>query len=306
MDDPVVTTVYRFDPMAWAATSASALLHLAVVAALLPAAIPIPDNLQLTQRLFEVTLDLPSVPLETPSRAAAADRAARNVPPGSGALEQTASRQDVAQAAAAPTPVPKEPDVALILPSIEPPPPTEPNWARILPQVDAPSPITGRASGKTAPPAKPTALNLQEQAQSPPLQQPIRQARPKRASRQHEGRGLQGAAQDAPSPATRAALDYSDRHAQQDYLLQIIRRLSQQRFTDWSEASERGLVVVRLAIARDGRLLDVSLARSSGFPGLDRGVIEAIRKASPFAPLPDTLPADQSTFVIPINFMQER
>jgi TonB family protein len=306
MDDPVVTTDYRFDPMAWVATSASALLHLAVAAALLPAQVPVPEKPRLSQRAIEVTLDLPNAPPETPNPAAAAKLAARNVPPGSAALEQAAPHQNIAQAAAARTPVPTEPDVALILPSIEPPPATEPNWAKRLPQVEAPSPITGREFAKTAPPAKPASPNLQEQAQSVAPHQPIREARPKRASQQHAGRGSESTAQDAPSPATRAALDHSHRQAQQDYLWQIIRRLSQERFTDWSEASEVGLVVVRLAIAKDGRLLDVSLARSSGFSSLDRGVIDTIRKASPFAPLPATLAADQSTFVVPINLMPER
>jgi protein TonB len=306
MDDPVVTTDYKHDPIAWTAACASALLHLAVVAALLPAVIAIPETLQLSQRAFEVTLELPNVPLGTPNPAAAADLAARKMPPGSAALEQAAPRQDIVQRAAAPTPVPAEPDVALILPSVEPPPPTEPNWARILPQVEAPSPLRGRHLAKAAPPTKPTSPSLQEEAQSPSARQPIRQARPRRASQQHAGRGSDSTARDAAVPATRSALDLSYRQARQDYLLEIVRKLSRQRFTDWSEAGERGLVVVRLAIARDGALLDVALARSSGFPDLDRGLIDAIREASPFAPLPATLQADQSTFVVPISYMQER
>ena len=46
--------------------------------------------------------------------------------------------------------------------------------------------------------------------------------------------------------------------------------------------------------------------RPSGSPALDRGVIETIRKASPFAPLPAELAADSHTFIVPINYAQEQ
>ena len=48
------------------------------------------------------------------------------------------------------------------------------------------------------------------------------------------------------------------------------------------------------------------MARPSGSPNLDRGVMETIRKASPFAPLPAELAADSHTFIVPINYTQER
>ncbi|MPZ34790.1 MAG: TonB family protein, partial [Rhodospirillales bacterium] len=44
----------------------------------------------------------------------------------------------------------------------------------------------------------------------------------------------------------------------------------------------------------------------SGSPALDRGVMDTIRKASPFAPLPAELAADSHTFIVPINYAQER
>jgi periplasmic protein TonB len=48
------------------------------------------------------------------------------------------------------------------------------------------------------------------------------------------------------------------------------------------------------------------LARPSGSPALDRGVIDTIRKASPFAPLPAEFAADSHTFIVPIDYTQER
>jgi protein TonB len=97
------------------------------------------------------------------------------------------------------------------------------------------------------------------------------------------------------------------RQAREDYLRQLVRKLSHVRFSQASpETSARGLVVMRLTVSRDGRLVDESLARSSGFPELDRGVMEAVRKASPFAPLPADLGQDRYTFMVPINYVRDR
>jgi protein TonB len=95
--------------------------------------------------------------------------------------------------------------------------------------------------------------------------------------------------------------------AEQDYLWRIIQKLSQQRLSPQSrENAENGVVVARLTIAHDGRLLDVALAASSGFSSLDASVISAIRKASPFPALPPDIDAGQRNFVVPIGYSRER
>ncbi|MBB6484114.1 energy transducer TonB [Rhizobium lusitanum] len=54
-----------------------------------------------------------------------------------------------------------------------------------------------------------------------------------------------------------------------------------------SSKYEKGLtLVVRLSIGSDGELRSVSLARSSGNSGLDDAVMEQVRNAAPFSPLP--------------------
>jgi protein TonB len=68
-----------------------------------------------------------------------------------------------------------------------------------------------------------------------------------------------------------------------DYLWQVARKFSQYRY--YSNDREEGTVVARLTIARDGRLLGVSVAQSSGFATLDKGVVETIQAAAPYAPL---------------------
>lgn len=55
------------------------------------------------------------------------------------------------------------------------------------------------------------------------------------------------------------------------------------------EASRRGLqgeVALEFAIAKDGRTSHIRVIKSSGYEVLDRAIIDAIRLASPFAPLP--------------------
>jgi protein TonB len=207
------------------------------------------------------------------------------------------------------------------LPSAEPPPPLAvrdfgtsaapagplPTLETMVPAVDAPPMVSGRDIARTAPSALAKSSVVQDRPQAQPPQQIVRQATPKRASQQNEADRAGGPSPGVASPVTRTAASYSAHQAQQDYLLQIVRRLSQARFTPATrEERERGLVVARLTIGRDGRLVDVVLARQSGSPALDRGVIDTIRKASPFAPLPAELAADSHTFIVPIDYTQER
>ena len=51
-----------------------------------------------------------------------------------------------------------------------------------------------------------------------------------------------------------------------------------------SAARQSGRVVSRVTLARDGRLIDVSIDTSSGRPAIDAAELAAIRQASPFPP----------------------
>jgi protein TonB len=70
--------------------------------------------------------------------------------------------------------------------------------------------------------------------------------------------------------------------------------------------SDMASAFARASAARDGRLLDLALARSSGYPDLDRGVMETVRQASPFVPLPPDIAADRYTLIVPITYVHER
>jgi protein TonB len=289
-----------------------------MLVALLPELLP--RHERVTEWAIELTLELPTPQFEVPA-VPAADQAARKETPGSAEATQTAAAPGPPDAAVVPPPAPAEPDVALILPSIEPPPAVsardfgasssppapEPNLEKILPSAKAPPMVAGRDFALTAPPATAKSPSVQDRTEAPSPRQPIRQAVPKRASQQNVTEKSDGTAPDAPSPTTRTAVNYGNQQAQQDYLLQIVRKLSQSRFyPSPREQSEQGVVVARLTVARDGRLIDVSLATSSGSPNLDRSVMDTIRKASPFAPMPVEIAADGRTFIVPISYAHER
>lgn len=52
-----------------------------------------------------------------------------------------------------------------------------------------------------------------------------------------------------------------------------------------------GVVQVRVTLARDGRLLALSVEQSSGQPSLDQAALDTFRRAEPLPPVPDERPA---------------
>lgn len=52
-----------------------------------------------------------------------------------------------------------------------------------------------------------------------------------------------------------------------------------------------GIVQMRVSVARDGRLLSLSVERSSGQPSLDQAALDTFRRAEPLPPVPDERPA---------------
>ena len=62
----------------------------------------------------------------------------------------------------------------------------------------------------------------------------------------------------------------------------------------------QAVTVVSVTIARDGRLLNVVVLSSSGFPELDRGVLAGVRSGSPYTPLPESIQGASATFRLPL------
>jgi len=98
------------------------------------------------------------------------------------------------------------------------------------------------------------------------------------------------------NPSVAAARD----RAADEYFWAVIRKFSQY-LPDLREKNQGGTVVVRIVIARDGRVIEAGIAKPSGVAALDKGMLEAIRTAAPYPPLPPELPGDQFVFTQPIT-----
>ncbi|MGH8431288.1 MAG: TonB family protein [Solimonas sp.] len=88
-----------------------------------------------------------------------------------------------------------------------------------------------------------------------------------------------------------------------DYLSKVFRHLEPYRLDATARNTRQfGRVVTRVTLTRDGRIIDVRLDTSSGRPALDAAEIAAIRKASPFPPVPASMPGDPVILVLPITY----
>ncbi len=205
---------------------------------------------------------------------------------------------------APPTPEPPKAEQQQALtpqaPAQPPPPPLD---KAVPPPAPPPTPPTSLDYPKpTFPPpaphpAAPKAPQPPQRAQTPPPQQAIRPSPLSQGHREGVPPARQAA---APSPFHNPAEDVGRTRVTEDYVWQVVRKFSQ-HIPNMREKNEAGTVVARLVIGRDGRLLELNIARSSGIPTLDKAVIEMIRVAAPYAPLPPEIPGERLTFSLPIS-----
>jgi protein TonB len=67
-------------------------------------------------------------------------------------------------------------------------------------------------------------------------------------------------------------------------------------------AGVQGRLLVAILVGARGELLDVQITRSSGSRALDAAVVDAVRRAAPFPPIPKEVAADRVTIRIPFLF----
>lgn len=91
-----------------------------------------------------------------------------------------------------------------------------------------------------------------------------------------------------------------------NYLMLVSRMISRNlNYPSWSRRfHEEGTVVVRIRIARDGRLLDAQIVNSSSFEYLDAEAQNVMHRISRFPPIAPSLYPDQSDVLIdqPVRF----
>jgi protein TonB len=75
-----------------------------------------------------------------------------------------------------------------------------------------------------------------------------------------------------------------------------IERIGTLNFPSAARRSElSGSPVIEVALGRDGRLLEASVQRGSGYPEIDQAALEILRLASPFEPFPRALARDYAS-----------
>ena len=258
----------------------------------------LPEKERFSQRAIEVTLDRALAPTAPPAPQAGPE-AGRILPSGSVDLVRTAL------APGPPDAVPLRPALSSLQVVLPLPPAMAPALEQSLPLPQAPPVVTEHDPAFSKPSSR--AQDALDRIQAPPPRQSERQAAPHPAP-QHGS----NAASKTPAAGERARgsdrpAHASQHDARQDYVLNVVRKLSHMRFLadSGSAPKTRGVVIARLTVARDGALADLSLAEGSGSAGVDRSVLETIRKAAPFAPLPKDFSDNRFTFILPINYTRE-
>jgi len=103
----------------------------------------------------------------------------------------------------------------------------------------------------------------------------------------------------SPSPLVNPADARNRARVADNYLWEVARKLSGYRYKASAPVGE-SLTVVRVTIARDGRLLAIDVVRSSGFAVIDAGVVAGVRAGSPYAPLPPEIQGASASFNLPL------
>jgi protein TonB len=115
---------------------------------------------------------------------------------------------------------------------------------------------------------------------------------------------IESAASAAPQPPEHPASSRQDFGWLMETILHTIEPLKQyppSARLEWAE----GKVVVKMVIHEDGRLSDIEVVKSSGYPSLDQAAMDVFRLAGPIA-LPRPLGKPTLTVRIPMNYAMDR
>lgn len=135
----------------------------------------------------------------------------------------------------------------------------------------------------------------------PPAPAPKPELRPSPLSTTPNRRPPSASSAEPPSQHTfvNPADAYSRAKVADNYLWQVLGKLVGYRYQA-NVKVRQGLTVVQVVIARDGRLVEARIARSSGVPEFDNGVLAGVRAGSPYAPLPPEIKGDRASFNLPL------
>lgn len=331
MAHAVSLTYARFDHMSPAALAMTTLLHVAVAVALYLVS-PL-KHFDAPPDVVEITMQRELAPVEAPPPEPSPDPAPPQpaaappppappmrlglAPPGRsedpkatpGTEQPVPPKPETpAPEAAQPEPPKPEPQQALAPPPPPPPPPSRTLESELPPLEAPPPPVTSREVPRPLPPppapkAPPPTQQRVQPAPQPvrPPQQPALQSSPLSHLPQARTPADQQASRQAPTFVNPADA-IGQRRAEDQYLWYVAQKLSQHQQFVRNITTEAGTVVLRLTIARDGRLVNVGVSRSSGLPSLDNVSLNMVRQAGPYPPLPNEIGGAQHTFTLPLYF----
>lgn len=205
--------------------------------------------------------------------------------------EATTAQPQMPQPEAPPEATPPKPQdtpprIAATSPALSAPPAPD---AALPAQADPAPPKVPRPMAKPKPPAP--KVPTKEKASRPA------QAQPDLRAKGQGGTAAAGNNQTAPSATLSAGQVRSLMGA---WGGQIRARIERHKIPP--EGVGAGRVLLALNVARDGRLLGVSVAKSSGKAALDRAAVDAVRRAGRFPAAPKGLGEQSYSFTLPMAF----
>lgn len=99
-------------------------------------------------------------------------------------------------------------------------------------------------------------------------------------------------------------LSSSGKRAQRKYLGDLMAWLAEHQEYPPALKKKRieGVVHVRFTVAKDGRVTNMSIVESSGYPELDDAALAVLRRANPVPKFPRKLKREQMSLTLPIEF----
>jgi protein TonB len=184
-------------------------------------------------------------------------------------------------------PTPEPPAEQGLKPAPIPPPPQPAAAAKPAEPVPVPKPLP-QQQALASPPRPPPPAPKPELKPSPLSTAPAR--RPPSAS-------------SAEPPSQHRFVNPADSYARakvaDNYLSEVLRKIVGYRYQSNTQRRQ-GVTVVRIVIARDGRLLGATVISSSGEPEFDAGVLAGVRAGAPYSPLPDNIKGASAPFDLPL------
>jgi TonB family protein len=285
---PAVSALsHRSDRMSPPAIALAVLLHALVILAIWWAAVH-QQQQQPGEEVVEITFEAPKAP-EPPAAAPLPPQQPQYTPP--------------VQASPMPLGVPPPAPLTSNRPTQVPQAPVQPKELPQTPQLPSSREAAAAMAATPAPvePAPVPAPALPDMAAARPAapEPPRPELRPSPLAPKPQRPPAAPSADQSPHPFVNPADAYSRSRLADNYLGQIARKIVGYTYQAHTNVRQ-GTSVVRIVIARDGRLVGAEIIRSSGVPEFDRGVLAGVRAGAPYTPLPPEIKGETASFDLPL------